>query len=656
MKMKNLLKYLLIFIFCLSVNAFASQEGLMPVNVSPKTLQLENEFIKIIVNNMDSGNFAAVGRFALETTSGDPKNVRDDNQPLIYGRPFPWTSYTSFKIDDKVYVFGGENKKIQKRTGSKIVFGQLISQELVEDTVITECLFGDVRIIQTLKLFRNSWTKVRDTAMISYEVINESNITSSVGVRIMLDTKLGKNDGAPFRIGEKAVVSERKFVGTDIFDYWQTFDDLASPNVIAQGTVNDLENGIVQPDRIYLANWGTLADNAWDFSYEEDRSFIRLGEFEKDTALALYWDSKDIKPSESVTYKTLYGLGGVSLAPGELSLGITAPAEVYASSKKELLVIGYILNAGGFDSKATKAKFVLPKGFKVVSGKVENDIGLLAADEMVQIPIKIKIVNARPGIRKLGLEAVSETLDANKILRKIEILALPTVQATLEVPKEKDVSIDGYVKANLRLKNTTKLALNNVRANIRIDEALQVPSFEIKSKDIESIKPGETVDLDWQLKVKKAIDKKIEISADISTKLGKPKTVKAYCELKEPSQNIVVKLSSEDNKIKVNDFFYFDFILQNAEIFKDYDVSLIYNNDFLQFGRLSKASWVRETNQSEKIKKEPNRIIISGLDNAKKELERKICKAHFKAMKTGETEVIFKVNGEIVKVLSLRIE
>ena len=47
-------------------------------NNTQATLFIENEFIKIIVNNQD-----AIGRFAIETTQGDPNNSLDNNQSLI---------------------------------------------------------------------------------------------------------------------------------------------------------------------------------------------------------------------------------------------------------------------------------------------------------------------------------------------------------------------------------------------------------------------------------------------------------------------------------------------------------------------------------------------------------------------------------------------
>ena len=52
------------------------------------------------------------------------------------------------------------------------------------------------------------------------------------------------------------------------------------------------------PDRVYFTNWGALADGVWDFDFEPGRDFTRLGEFELDSATALFWDPRPLLPGE----------------------------------------------------------------------------------------------------------------------------------------------------------------------------------------------------------------------------------------------------------------------------------------------------------------------------------------------------------------------
>ena len=64
---------------------------------------LSNEFIRIRVNPGPN----EMGRFAVDTTGGDPSRSSDDEKVLIYGSREPWTSYTTVQIDGQPFIFGG---------------------------------------------------------------------------------------------------------------------------------------------------------------------------------------------------------------------------------------------------------------------------------------------------------------------------------------------------------------------------------------------------------------------------------------------------------------------------------------------------------------------------------------------------------------------
>ena len=75
--------------------------------------------------------------------------------------------------------------------------------------------------------------------LIEYTIYNHDTITHNIGMRLMLDTKLGPNDGSPFRMGNDVIMDEIKVNQADLYDYWLTFDQLTSPNIIAQGLLQD---------------------------------------------------------------------------------------------------------------------------------------------------------------------------------------------------------------------------------------------------------------------------------------------------------------------------------------------------------------------------------------------------------------------------------
>ena len=143
---------------------------------------------------------------------------------------------------------------------------------------------SSINVTQTLELFKNPNTNLHDSVLIQYKIQNNTTATQSIGLRIMLDTKLGLNDGAPLFIGKSAIKKETKVSKQNLYPYWQAFDQLISSNIIAQGILSLPKHSILAPDNIHLANWGTLVDTPWTEKFTEGNSFIRSGEKEKDTA------------------------------------------------------------------------------------------------------------------------------------------------------------------------------------------------------------------------------------------------------------------------------------------------------------------------------------------------------------------------------------
>ena len=125
-------------------------------------------------------------------------------------------------------------------------------------------------VTQRLSFFRNPLTNVEDSVLIEYDIYNDGGGTKNIGLRIMMDTMLGKNDAAPFRIGNDAIVAEMAYSGEDIMDYWQSFDSLVSPNIIAQGIFTACAS-IFDPARSANINeLGALADNAYRVKVKKD--------------------------------------------------------------------------------------------------------------------------------------------------------------------------------------------------------------------------------------------------------------------------------------------------------------------------------------------------------------------------------------------------
>ncbi len=545
----------------------------------PTLLRLANDSIQIQVTNTDVDK----GRFSIETTGGDPSRTNDDAQPLIYGRPIPWTSYTTVRIDGKDHIFGGETKK---RAGKTAALGRVTDQVVTNNMILTTTVFGKIEAQQRLSLFRNPLSKVMDTVLIDYRVSNTDSRAHKVGVRVMLDTLLGQNDGAPFRLKQHAYQSEQEFTGKSMAPYWQVFDNLQSPAVIAQGVVSDPESGITPPDRLLLSNWGLLADHPWSFSYQEGRSFVREGELELDTALALFWNETDLLPGETRRVQTLYGLGGVSLAPGELSLGLAMVSQLDVLSREPQLLVAYVMNNGGYDSNDTKLTVDLPKGLRSVDGATSLDLGPLLVGESRQLAVMVMPTpELKTGVYPIVVRAESENLESNRLERKIQVLGPPSMGLQVSTPDSVSAGPLTYSQVHARVQNQSQRYVSDLTLSLDPQKSLRIPDFEVTSKSVNRLAPGESRVIDWTVEIRETGELKPAFSVVLDGPSIKAKRQDHQFTL-EPLVSSLTLVSSLDT-INVGEVFFIDLKAFVPGAFKTGVLELRYSKDKLRLVRQS---------------------------------------------------------------------
>ncbi len=631
-----------------SISSPNSQEEITRSYSDSRTTSLENEFVKIIVNTQKED----MGRFAIETTQGDPQNPNDNNQSLIYGKPVPWASYTTVLVDGRPIVFGEASKKLIRRVGEKIQFGTILTQAQDTENITTQGQAGPIEIIQKLRLYTNPSTQVRDSALIEYTLINHSKDPHNVGLRIMMDTKLGANDGAPFRIGKDAITAEKEYIGKNILEYWQAFDSLITPNVIAQGSLIDKDHGVFPPDRMVLSNWGTLVDNPWNFQYEENRPFIRTGEIEQDTALGLYWNPISLQPGESRTIRTIYGLGGLTLSPGAIKLGLTAPSNVPLTSPHEFMILGYILNPGGYDIQNTEVTFDLPEGLRITKGNLSTKIPMIKAGETAQVPIKVILTNeASFGTHFIEMNVNSSTLGKNSVKRKINFNAAVNIEASLYVPVKKILGFNAYTDAILTLKNPSSFSISQIETEIDT-KSLDLPNFETAKKKIALLKPFETLKINWKIKMPNNPKQRETLSVSIKAKGTLKKTITKTINIADPL--MIKTLTSDKKTVSLDDVFYVEFNIENSQPFKETFYNITFNPEALELIRTSTSSDIEQLDQ--KIAERDGEVSIRRIKNTKKQPLLKIVKLHFKPLKAGKTEITLNENYAIQHVEVVEIK
>ncbi len=388
-------------------------------------LIISNDILKVIVNPGPQ----EAGRFSVWTTGGDPQKVESKNQRLIFGGSNynPWTSYTTVKIDGIDYAFGG---KTERRPGRTANFGVEINKPSKIDDNTIKCMYrmGEIEIEQILSFINGVNTGNPDTVLIKYRVKNIGTENHRVSIRLMLDTMCGNNDGAPIRIGDRALLAPVIFEGNELpadAGYWQAFDNLSRPTVISQSTLKG--NGATPPQKIIFSDWGTLADEPWLPVISQNSTFTRKGEDETDTAVALYWVSDlPLEPGQEKQFATNYGLGYIKLNG---PLGISAPKEAVFEYERTqpFTVMAYLQNTDKVQPLTNVIlNMSLPDGLTRVSGNdIEMRYPLINPGETIQASWLVKPNGKKGGNQSITVKVSSPNLDVRTVSSDINI-SLPS--------------------------------------------------------------------------------------------------------------------------------------------------------------------------------------------------------------------------------------
>jgi hypothetical protein len=463
---------------------------------SEELLSLENKYIKVFINN----SIEETGRFAVDTTGGDPARADDDSKPLIYGHPKPWTSFTTLRIDGVNYVFG---KATHKRSGAGLPDGEILQPPQVSDNQITmKCKYGAVEVEQLLDIARSPSTGALDTARIRYTLSNTGSTPVEVGIRALLDTMLGDNDGAPFRIGDKTITTDYSYNGNECPDFWQAFDSLLEPAVIAQCTLRG--GDVLIPDRMLFTNWGKAADNPWDVGLENGADFTRLGEDELDSAVAMYWNPRTLRPGAQLNVTMYYGLGGITFAPGTTYLGITAPAEVQYSiiNPRSYTIMMYLEHRGEAKAENVKINLNLPEGLECVGGKTAIVLPELIPGVTRQFSWDIKPNGLYQGDTSFQIKVSGDHLESNTVTRKIRIVGPPHLVTAIEPPVLKIVNHTWApypAPLTVKIQNSGESPAYDLKAAFTADSGVTLTAGECVEKYLLNLGGKEETSVTWQI-------------------------------------------------------------------------------------------------------------------------------------------------------------
>ncbi|HPZ29888.1 MAG TPA: cohesin domain-containing protein [Limnochordia bacterium] len=461
-------------------------------------LEIANEYIRIIINTLEEN----MGRFSVGTTGGDPDRIGDENQHLIYGGEEPWTSYTTVRIGNQNWVYGNPTNR---RAGKNGLYGQVVQPPtIIDDKLVSSWQLGPILVTQILSFTRSITSGLMDTAKIEYHLENTDVVSHMVGLRLVLDTMLGQNDGAPFRLTDRAVLTDTVFYSHEMPAFWQAFDSLSNPQVISQGTLAGGE--VTPPNRVYFSNWGSIVDGLWDFNYQPGRDFMRAGEFELDSAIALYWDQQPLRPNESRTYVAYYGLGGVTITPGELSVALTAPWQVKADQRhrETFTIVAYIENTGEGEARDVTATLRLPEGLELLNAgdSLQRRYGNLAVGETYQTSWQVIPNGAVSG--DVSFEVLVEATNSESSLAKRSVQIVKPDYLEIDLIGPLFLSVENERLSPLPMEVMAKVTNTGGATAYNVEAVLHHPLIRLARGDVPvkrlgSIAPNDAVTVTWYL-------------------------------------------------------------------------------------------------------------------------------------------------------------
>ena len=625
---------LLIILFSSLVWANVDEEG---------NLEIKNDYISIFVNQNEDNR----GRFAVDVTGGAPMRDGDDGKPLIYGRPNPWTSYTTIKIDGKDYVFGGKTKK---RAGKGANYGTLVeAPHITENRIETKYKYGQVVVTQILSFVKSTTTGLADTAQIRYRITNQSEEAKEIGARVMIDTMLGENDGAPFRIKNQAITADKLYSGDEIPSFWQAFDTLNNPQVTAQGTIKGA--GLTPPDKVYFADWGSLADGIWDFDFNPDQEFMRKGEFELDSATALFWEPKKLASGETEDYVTNYGLGGITVVPGLLSLGVTSPAEIVMDKPdKKSQIVAYLQNTAEIQAEDVKIELELPEGLELKSQQRVKELGNMEAGATAQVMWEISPKNVRPQELSYKVKVTAQNTDDNQVTRGLRVVGPPNLGVDIEAPEKIGVKDNQLSREQFSLygiiTNVGNSTAYGVNGTLVLPPGLEIAKGEKGNKFLGKLKAGESIKVPWLVDTVGIIDGKLPYSIEADSDNAELESRKNNISLAKLTPKLKLEFRGED--FAVDDYVTLNINLENIRDFYGINFSLQYNKYILEPIYVSRGKLFVDNEEllsfNHPSLKEAGVIkdLSASLDTPQEIKSDTIAQIHFKVLAKGTSDLEFK--------------
>lgn len=308
-------------------------------------------------------------RFGLVMPQEKDPNYPDKPKRLTYD-DHGKSNNTVVMIDGAEYKFGFKQPSSVwgGRRGEKK--HQEINQNGRKITTSTMVFRGEnVEVVQHVEVVP-SHSGYLDTAFVYYTLHNRDQGKHKVGIRVMLDTFIGANDGVPFTIpGKKGFLnSKAEYSQKDIPDYIEVIEnpnDPKNPGTVARMGLRlklptmDLDN----MDKLRICRFPGQTAGWGDWPVESMQA--NKNEKKGDSCVVMYWPYEIMNPGATRYVAFTYGLSTLDIG-GDSTLALSVPASVQPN--RDFVVTAYVWNA----KKGGKVTLTVPDGLKLADGESEE--------------------------------------------------------------------------------------------------------------------------------------------------------------------------------------------------------------------------------------------------------------------------------------------
>jgi hypothetical protein len=271
-----------------------------------------------------------------------------------------------------------------------------------------------VEVTQFVELVRGEQSRLLDTCRVRYRIENRDSHERQVGIRFLLDTYIGGNDGVPFTIPGDSDLCDtmkdlpRQAKDKQIPDFLQALErpDLAHPGTVAHLRLK-LEN-LESPVRVTLGAWPNRKLRVQDLkalgpSTRWDVPLLPMKALDlNDSAIAIYWKEQPLGPGGTREVGFEYGLYNLASQGGRLA----ATVDGISRPDGELTVVAYV-NQAGQEGEET-VTVTLPEGFTLLDGAPTQPVPRPSPDaKNVNRPVTWKVRAGPTGKHELTVKTSS---------------------------------------------------------------------------------------------------------------------------------------------------------------------------------------------------------------------------------------------------------